>query len=212
MINSLQNRNIMNYKEAWIKYYSVKNWKEAGKHVDWSYSIENDTLYLYLQGSYESIDWLRDFMFLPVRIKWMNTVFWIHRGFAEMVEDLYSNKDFQSIFNFGMPVNLVLIGHSSGGAMAIIMSLIELLDFKSIKIYTFGAPRPFWIHSMPELYKKCTVSITNVRIKHDLVPYLLLPFGYRKNTGEPVVLKSVYHNFIKNHYPDTYNKVITESA
>ena len=75
----------MDYREAWSRYCSVKGWRQAGKHVEWACEQDGDTLIVYFQGSYESIDWLRDFMFLPIRIKWLNTVFWIHRGFAEMI-------------------------------------------------------------------------------------------------------------------------------
>lgn len=52
----------MNYREAWNKYYSVNHWYQSGKNTTWSFDKdeETSTFYLFFQGSYEKIDWIRD--------------------------------------------------------------------------------------------------------------------------------------------------------
>lgn len=197
----------MNYKEAWERYCNVSNWREAGQHVDWAYEIEADTIYIYLQGSDEKIDWKRDFMLKPLR--WVYGL-WIHKGFYAMAKELYDDNNFRNIFEQnGYLKRFVLIGHSCGGAIALLTVALAFYLYTTIEVYTFGAPCIFWLNSADSIIKESkNIRITNVRLNRDIIPKLLLPFGYRKNPGNHIVLESPYFNPIKSHLPDSYNKAI----
>jgi len=201
-------RKKMTYKEAWERYCSVSDWREAGQHVDWAYEIEADTVYIYLQGSDEKIDWKRDFMLKPRR--WVYGL-WMHKGFSTMVDELYNDKDFRDVLKQNEYLErLVLIGHSCGGAMAIFIAMLESWwCAEAINAYTFGAPSMFWLRSASNKVKELgDINIVNVKLNRDIIPKLLLPFGYRKNPGEDVILKSPYRSFTKSHLPAAYSEAI----
>lgn len=36
-------KNTLDFYHAWRKYCAVKNWREAGRHVDWAFEEDCDT-------------------------------------------------------------------------------------------------------------------------------------------------------------------------
>ena len=128
--------------------------------------------------------------------------------------ELYDDNNFRNIFEQnGYLKRFVLIGHSCGGAIALLTVALAFYLYTTIEVYTFGAPCIFWLNSADSIIKESkNIRITNVRLNRDIIPKLLLPFGYRKNPGNHIVLESPYFNPIKSHLPDSYNKAIRNKS
>jgi len=200
---------MMNYKDAWKMYSSVTDWHQSGRNTTWAYKEEGNTLYLFFQGSYERFDWIRDCMVWPKKIWLWDKCEFVHKGFYRMVCDLYKDQEFMNLpYGVGC-TNLVMIGYSSGGTLALLLEYLEGLFFDKIEIYTFAAPRVYWLRKY-ELWWDFLEKRVNVRIKDDWVPNLFAPLGYRKNPGDEIVLKSECRSPVKNHLPSTYDKAIRE--
>ena len=207
----------MDYREAWSRYCSVKGWRQAGKHVEWACEQDGDTLIVYFQGSYETIDWVRDLMIQPVH--WDLLPMRIHKGFSKMGHDLLVSKDFcDDVVYAGVP-KIMLIGYSSGAALAALFAYyfadfiagMNKLGIKNswgeiVSCYLFATPQVSWLRPLDTLCE----DVTLVRLDKDPVPKVLGLFGYRKVKGKEVVLKSRASVF-KSHLPASYTEAINEA-
>ena len=78
-------------------------------------------------------DWRSDFSALPTHHAGLG---WCHAGFLEGALALYPFLDLQTL------PRPVFVGHSMGGAIALLVAALATLDFcEPRKITTFGAPR-----------------------------------------------------------------------
>ena len=195
----------MNYKEAWNKYCNVKNWHEAGDHVEWAYEQDDDTLIVYFQGSYETIDWIRDLMIKPVY--WDALPMRIHKGFSKIEYDLVINKDFKDDVIYSDVPKIILIGYSSGAALAALFAyyFVNYNLGKIISCYLFACPQVSWLHHLDTLCDDTTL----IRLNKDPVPRILGLFGYRKVKDKEIILKS-NTSILKSHLPASYTKAINE--
>lgn len=113
-----------------------------------------------VRGTDEPIDWLHNIMVRPEEF----TDGYVHRGYGRAAEAL--TRAVQKAYPLGS--DLILCGHSMGGAIAVCMSLI-LPRVKTI--YTFGSPRALGPHLAGEVeryipniyrYENCNDLITLV--------------------------------------------------
>lgn len=89
---------------------------------------------LVFRGTANAMNAIRDIRFLPVRSR---GGYLVHRGFQSAVDRVY-----QSVCNavpISMRQDLVVTGHSLGGAMAVLFA--EVFSCRAI---TFGCPRVYW--------------------------------------------------------------------
>lgn len=192
----------MTYQEAWARYCAIKEWRQAGKKVNWQYEIDGDTLYIYFQGSVQTIDWFRDFMIWPIKRRHN---LW-HYGFWKSYHEV--NHDLAILANRipNIKTEWILIGYSSGGVLVNMFANITSSLF-STTVFTFASPRFSWIKK-----QKSKADIINIHLDRDIVPKLLMPLGYRENPGREIVLKSPYHSPIKSHYPKAYSDAISKGG
>lgn len=197
----------MDYKEAWVRYCAVKGWKQAGKHVEWACEQEGDTVVVFLQGSYEAIDWVRDFEVWPTRLAVPNGC--AHHGFARMYSDLVLDGQFRHDVLNCNATKIVFVGYSSGGAIAGLCAYYAglLCCFHVVGCFTFAAPQVLWMQTS-RFFQGVT---TNVRLDRDIVPHVLGLLGYRRIAGTEVVLKSLERSPLKSHLPASYSEAILRS-
>lgn len=99
----------------------------------------------------------------------------VHSGFAQLINK--NLHEFQSLVEKEKYRNkskkLLLTGHSLGGALAVLTSnrLISSIQYESIAVYTYGAPR------VGDLNFKNAYKLTHYRFEYgnDLVPHLPPP-------------------------------------
>jgi len=139
------------------------------------YAIHNEKeIYIVYRGTEmdELKDNLRNGMFWPTHgLKQGN----VHSGFALATDQIWpqiENYMKHEISLYGMEKNVTFCGHSLGGAMAIISAVRS--DYIA-QIYTFGAPRCGNAEFCKNT-KSRTYRITN---RHDIIPLILPPFGYK---------------------------------
>ena len=201
-------KNAPDFYHAWRKYCAVKNWREAGRHVDWTFEKDGDTLWVYFRGSDERVDWLRDCMAIPTVLFPYFTRF-AHYGFARSLNDLFNDELF--IEYLFAPYRIILIGYSSGGAIALLVRFIyqaasDVLGISSctdnIQVYTFAAPRVAWARPLPP-----QPGTVNVRLSGDPIPHLPPRWlGWQDNPGQEVVLPSKFG--FRSHQPAAYSEAI----
>lgn len=163
-----------------------------------SYNRNNKMIDIVFRGTkfYNIYNWIENLSFLKIN-PYKNTTecplcdsIAVHRGFYSA----YSNLKYfliRALINIQIEcpecTNIQFIGHSMGGALASLASFDlyhNLTDYKTIGLYTFGAPRVG-----NELYASMlnNYNINKLRVvnKKDLVPHILpRSIGYHHNKIE----------------------------
>ena len=192
----------------------------VGKDVSYKFIEEEDILYIYLQGSYEKIDWLRNFYFFPTSkkpYKNMKISYRVHKGFLrawkeleDIVIDKITEKD-----NYSFKWNkIIIVGYSHGGALAMLATECVWYyreDLREDKLFGLGfeAPRVYAGFRVKKELKERWKNFKVIRDNNDLVthcpPRL---FGFT-HVGEIIKIKgdiSLVNNklpkCIKSHFPD----------
>jgi len=136
-----------------------------------------------------AMDWLHDLDFRTTRF--VGSAF-VHRGFfrkyrslrAQMLEIVAQRK----------PTQLLLTGHSMGGAIACLAALDLHYQFEDIELHvvTFGSPRVGNRAFQDQLASACT-SIHQLRDPRDLVPfYPFSLFGFTHGPhDQPITIHSM---------------------
>jgi len=199
--------------------YDIK-YKSIGNHVNYAFLEEDDTLYIFFQGSVETIDWFRNFFFFKTKkkpYKEMQISYKVHRGFLEAwkeVEDLIINKiceDDDKGNHRWKEINVV--GYSHGGALAAFCHECVWywrpdLRENNLHGYGFEAPRIYGCYHVKKELKERWKNFLVIRTNNDLVthcpPFIL---GYThvgnmlKIKGDTSLVDNKQPKCIKSHYP-----------
>lgn len=175
-------------------------YKQVGDSVNYAFVEDNDTLYIYFQGSNSISDWVRNFMFPSKPYKDMKIPYRVHRGFLaawKEVEDIIIKKiqereftdkgaadeDPEADFNENvLPISdyrwkhIVVVGYSHGGALAAFCH--ECVWFyrpdlrrSGLEGYGFEAPRIYAGFKVKEILKQRWEHFTVIRCNNDIVTH-----------------------------------------
>lgn len=161
--------------------YMTKTFEESNIEV----LIERDVIAF--RGTDEPLDALRDIRIFPL---WTKELGWCPAGFLKAGKRLIT-KVMSECWTRGIkPENMILAGHSLGGAVALIVGALMVRDeFYPKEIVTFGAPRCGRLKILDE------IDVTMYRHGRDIVPMippLMRRHKANKKFGEP-------RSFIKDH-------------
>lgn len=123
-------------------------------------SHENDATFISFKGTSSFENWIEDLKIDLVPYK--NGL--VHKGFLEITQNLLND----TVNNIYECRNIILTGHSLGGAIALLMG-IELNDMGyNVKTYTFGQPK------IGDNNLNRMIGFQNYRFVHDkdIVPHL----------------------------------------
>ena len=185
-------------------------YQETGNQVNYAFLREDDTLYIFFEGSNGKTDWFRnlDFPAKPYH-KMGKTVWYAHRGF------LRAWKEVKPIINekIADPTlkKIVTAGYSHGAAIAVLCQ--EYIWFHRrdlqdrLEGYGFGCPRVVW---KPSACKKRWTRFSVIRNLNDLITYLPPAFlGYR-HVGQMIKIgKKGKYTPIQAHFSEN---ILTELA
>lgn len=166
--------------------YFGKTFEEANIEV----LIENNIVAF--RGTDEPLDAVRDLRIFPL---WTKELGWCPAGFLKASKRLVS-KVMSECWTRGIaPKDMILTGHSLGGAVALIVGALMVRDeINPSEIVTFGAPRCGRLKILDGM------EVTCYRHGKDIVP-LVPPLmrRHKKNErfGDP-------YSFIQDHYMGHY--------
>lgn len=125
-----------------VEYVGLRETAAKGTTTEYLVSKSNNTLYIAFTGSNAKNDWLRNLhaQYAP----YANSPFPVHKGFVLSWHEV--DSDITKIINQNKPTNIVVGGHSKGGAVAQVagLSLIEQ-GYNVTQVVTLGAPPAFKI-------------------------------------------------------------------
>ena len=209
-----EKRSVLFENCAWnVKYTNVNDW------VSYAFVEENETLYIYFQGSCETRDWIANFLFPAKPYKDMGIPYRVHRGFLaawKEVEDIIIEKITErkpyGAWDYKYR-KIVVIGYSHGGALAgfchecVWFHRPDLRD-GGLSGYGFEAPRFYaglWVKpKLQERWKTFEVIRTNNDIVTHAPPAI---FGYchvgtiHKVSGDVKLVDNKLPKCVKSHYP-----------
>lgn len=192
----------------------------VGKDVSYKFIEEDDTLYLYLQGSYEKIDWFRNFFFFPIPrrpYKDMKVPYKVHRGFLNAwkeLEDIVIKKITEKDNDSFKWKKIIVVGYSHGGALSVLATeciWYHREDLRENKLFGYGfeAPRVYAGFRIKKELKERWKNFKVIRTNNDLVthcPPKIFRFthvGSMLNVkGDTSLVKNKLPKCIKSHFPD----------
>ena len=133
---------------------------------------------------------------------------YVHRGFISKLDMLLKeNIEIDNFLNNNN--NIVLTGHSLGGAICTLLASKLVSEKKTIdSIYTFGAP-PMASTSFKEYYK--TQGLNDVTYRYttpkDPVTNLIPVYNH---LGKKILVPYNHKSILKHHELETYNNQITK--
>lgn len=144
------------------------------------------TLYVIFQGSQEDRDWLDNINFVKKELnkissfESINSKIEVHSGFLRQylnIKDIVENQINENGYN-----NIIIIGHSLGGAIATLCSFDLSLNYKNkkIKCVTLGSPR-VGNRDFVKSYNNIVLDSTRITNEDDpvvKVPWMLLNYGH----------------------------------
>ena len=157
------------------------SYKNVGDDVDYCIFVKEEKIYLAFEGSRTKRDWQNNLNFPRKIYKKQYSCLKAARGWGDaykscnniVMEELISVMDDYPFF----PV--VIIGHSYGGAMAVLAA--EDLHYRTRtmpSVITFGAPKCLFGNKSKKYVKSCCVEITQYQHVHDIVPRMPPFSGY----------------------------------
>lgn len=192
-------------------------YQQVGDSVNYAFVEEDDTLYIYFEGSNSISDWVRNFLFPSKPYKDMDITYRVHRGFLaawKEVEDIIIAKICEDTDDGQYKYkHIVVVGYSHGGALAgfcheCVWFWRPDLRENGLEGYGFEAPRFYagW-HVKKEL-KERWAKFTVIRTNNDIVTHCP-PWLFRfTHVGSILKVKgdtSLVHNkqpkCVKSHYP-----------
>lgn len=179
-----QMKNIaMTYKGKYGEYeISHKNiiWKKS-KNSDWYTAVDdkNKKYYIYVQGSRDKKDWLDNLRVLPLFwpfVKKTKVLYRkVHYGHYQHAKRIYF-EEIENIFRYSLKgYTICFNGHSLGGSVANILSLMCFYIVTDLESITMGANKSIDKKAQQEINKKFGDKILQIRYKNDLVTYVV-PF------------------------------------
>tara|TARA_Y100001963_G_C6601164_1_gene362585 strand:- start:115 stop:651 length:537 start_codon:yes stop_codon:yes gene_type:complete len=153
--------------------------------------IVRDNVFAF-RGTDEAWDAVRDLRILPI---WTRELGWCPAGFLRAAKRLMPKCLSECMDRDIDKDDIVLTGHSLGGAVALIVGALMVRDEVKIKeICTFGAPRCGRLKILD------STSVTMYRHGKDVVP--MVPPIMRRH--KPLVTVGKRNSYIKDHYLRNY--------
>lgn len=149
---------------------------------DYNIELINGQTWVFFHASWSWLDWVRDFIFIPIRI---SKGVWMHMGYLFEAEDIVD----QLVHDLGHATNIVFAGYSRGAAVALILSPLPNVS----KVYIMGCPRTFVGKNSLNKQKDKVVEII---YGNDLVTYLP-PFFSKIKYGKTIKIPSESKGWFK---------------
>lgn len=194
--------------------YDIK-YETAGNDVNYAFLQEDDTLYIFFQGSSSWLDWIRNFLFTKKIYK----EFRVHRGFYNAYSEV-RNFILDKVYNlYSQELKIVIVGYSHGGALCTLCleDLVYHFPLLKIKGYAFESPRCV---KAPKKIRERWKNLTVIRCNNDLVTHCPPKFlGYNdlgtmlKIKGDTKLVDKWYlPKCIKSHYPQVVMSGLENNA
>jgi hypothetical protein len=192
-------------------------YETVGDSVNFAFEEQDDTLYIYFEGSNSITDWVRNFLFFKKPYKDMKIPYYVHGGFLaawKEVEDIVIAKITEKLPNSSNYKwkRIITIGYSHGGALSGLCHECIWFNRPDIRdnIFGIGFESPRFYHGfavkkqLQERWKNYIVVRNNTDIVTHCPPYLLcychvgsilkIGNGNMKNYKKP--------HCVGSHYPD----------
>ena len=194
-----------------VEYINVNDW------VSYAFVEEDDTLYIYFEGSNEVQDWIANFLFKKQPYKDMKIPYKVHRGFLtawKEVEDIIIDKICEDTDDGYRWKHIVIVGYSHGGALAFFACECVWYWRKDLRedgfeAFGFEAPRVFGDYKIPVCLKERWSNFTVIRTNNDLVTHVpprLFRFCHAgsmlKIKGDTSLVDNKLPKCIKSHFPE----------
>lgn len=141
-------------ESTWVNYWKQNDIVVAHQKID-------DVDILVFRGSIDTIDWIRDGEGWPTFDKQLG---FVHNGFLSHMRDVLKEVD------PGTSNNVVITGHSLGGARARVMAALMAVNHIPVKQLTvFGSPKPAFAN-LRRIIEKSGMIHTSYRNRNDPVP------------------------------------------
>lgn len=169
------------------------DYDEVGDGVNYKFVEEGSTLYIYFQGSYQTSDWVRNFLFGKRPYRDMDIPYFVHRGFLKAwkeVEDIVIGKILEKeqklVFDQKAKryrekdsfrwKEIVVVGYSHGGALAqfcheCVWYYREDLREEGLMGFGFESPRIYHSYRMKDRLKPRWDKFLLIRCNNDLVTH-----------------------------------------
>lgn len=163
---------------------------------------DHKTIYIIFRGSDEIQDWISNLVLTNIYLK-DNVI--IHKGFYLLLQkDRIIHKIIESIEILKNEYNydIIISGHSLGGALSQILAYELLLTNYKIEIIIFGMINIGNIQFQKKLLKKYNIIMIN--FINDIV-YHLLKKKYKNSLFLNIIIPNYNKkNFIHNHFMSSY--------
>ena len=170
----------------------------------------NDTLFLWFQGSDGLTDWINNFDFPAKPYRHMGNLWFCHRGFLRVwksIEPYIADQINDPTIN-----NIEIVGYSHGAAVATLC--YEYVKYNrpdvNVRGIGFGGPRVFWGFANKQVLDRFQ-DFTLVRNSKDIVTHLPPAFFGFRHVGEIVKIGSKSKGSIDYHRPESYIESLEEA-
>ena len=187
-------------------------YEQIGDSVNFKFIKNEDTLYIYFQGSNSITDWVENFMFTQKVYK----EFRVHKGFYRaysQVRDLMLDV----IYN-GKYKNIIVVGYSHGGALCQLAHEDIVYHFPQLNVHSYAFESPRCL-KVPKKYKERWKNLTVIRNGTDIVTHCPPKlFGYTdlgamiKIKGDTSLVENKCPKCIKYHYPQCVEDGLEKNA
>jgi len=157
---------------------------QVGDSVNYAFVEEDDTLYIYFQGSNSISDWVRNFWFFKRPYKNMKISYYVHGGFLSAwkeVEDIISNKILEKVplqdghYDYKFK-KIISVGYSHGGALSGLCHEFVWFNRPDIRnnIFGVGFESPRFYHGLfvKKKLKERWKNYIVIRNHFDIVTFL----------------------------------------
>lgn len=207
-------QSIDSYEGKYGSYDTLKDFKKINiKNIAFYYKVdfEKEKITLVIRGSDDSKDWKKNFDYKKKETFYGK----VHKGFYEMAYEIAKFISFKSTKYRRSLYTVDIIGHSMGGAVGKLLSIILEPCYKAITLITLGEPRNTNLSAAQYFNSLNTIKHIRIINGDDFVTHLPPCFFNYKHTGKKVFLGlkgfigSLIATLIKNiiaHYPNIYLK------
>ena len=172
-------------KSAFSKYDLIKYSTSNPKYHPMYYVFEDDNdLWIVIRGTGSDNDWETDFDYAEKSVKFGTQTVKVHGGFYKSATNILNEIKPKII---GYSGRVYVTGHSLGGSITTVLSLLIMSDPDTKSLQTYGlafAPAPS-VSYIPTAYNK---KIASIVYSNDIVPTLSIPCTH--NLINPLIPKS----------------------
>ena len=192
------------------------HYESIGTDVNYAFLSHGDHLYIFFQGSEQTTDWVRNFMFPAKPYKDMEIPYKVHRGFLEAwreVKDEIIEEITQKRGDGFLWKRITVVGYSHGGALAGLCHECVWFHRPDLREnglvgYGFEAPRFYGGYHVKKELRERWEHFHVIRNGSDIVPHCppwILGFSHVGNItdvkGDPSLVEGRLCKCIKYHLP-----------